>query len=74
MWHFQTSWTIDPVKERTATEDAHTRCCPQNLRVSNEDTRTGAARKYDKVQQNTDISVGTESETRGEYRDLPTQL
>jgi hypothetical protein len=33
------------------------------LPVSNEDTRTGAARKYDKVQQNTDISVRTENET-----------
>jgi hypothetical protein len=30
----------------------------------NEDTRTGAARKYDKVQQNADISVRTENETR----------
>jgi hypothetical protein len=65
MWHFQTSRAIDPVKERTTTKDAHTRCCPQNLPNTDEDIRTGAARKYNKVQQNTDISVGIEHEFGG---------
>jgi hypothetical protein len=62
---FQTSWEIGPVKERTTTKDEHTRYCPQNLPLSNEDIRTGAARKYDKIQQNTKISMDIENETGG---------
>jgi hypothetical protein len=72
MWHFQTSRAIDPVKERTTTKDAHTRCCPQNLPNTDEDIRTGATRKHDKVQQNTGRYIsGNRTRIRGNKRVCP---